>query len=361
MTLNTNHEHGDRSSQPPRQKVDTVQALRDCLQEFADNHKCLNGTWYSPLDEQILAELYNSELQEKNLFKEQMVQLQTALNKQCGVTQEIYDDKELGYTLRTLVRDATDSRWWGSNYIQLCEPDDREGSLANDSIRERFRDGDYRNVNVFEILRDSQGDQADCKEEGTLFHLKFSPDGTATSIQIFHQGHRDRLIVKTISWDDLRKFIDDELHSAPPTRPPEFPLSSAEYSENIKAFNDRFNSEQIALSFLEEENDSKKLLAITILNKNPRNLASELVELKLARTWRDGTQCPSVECKVLNTDDKSDEYWLDLIPVRSNPGDNLKITECSPEDAASTAIIFSPDSANKIETVLGYMEKRSRL
>jgi hypothetical protein len=228
-------------------------------------------------------------------------------------------------------------------------------------IRQRFSDGKHKDANVFEVLRESDGNRADYQIEGTLFHLEFSPDGKADSIQIFHQGHRNQLIVKTISWDDLRKFIDNELNSAPPTRPPGFPLSSAEYSENIKAFNDRFNSEQIALSFLEEENDSKKLLAITILNKNPRNLASELVELKLARTWRDGTQCPSVECKVLNTDDKSDEYWLDLIPVRSNPGDNLKITECSPEDAASTAIIFSPDSANKIETVLGYMDKRSQL
>lgn len=361
MTLYTNHGYSDRSNQPPRQKADTVQALRDYLQEFADNHKCLKGTWYSPLDEQLLAELYNSELQEKNLFKARIVHLQKALSEQGGVTQEIYDDKELGYTLRTLVRDATDSRWWGSNYIQLCEPEDREGSLANDSIRERFHDGDYRDANVFEILGDSQGDQANYKEEGTLFHLEFSSEGTATSIQIFHQGHRDRLIVKTISWDDLRNFIANELNSAPPTKPPEFPLSSAEYLEKIGAFNDKFNSEQIALSFLEEGNDSKKLLAITLLNKNPRTLAGELVELKLARTWRDGTQCPSVECKVLNTDDKNQKYWLNLIPVKSNPGDNLKITECSPEDAANTAIIFSPDSTNKIETVLGYMEKRSRL
>ena len=317
--------------------------------------------YHSPLDEQLLAELFESELYERNLFKERIVQLHKALSEQGGVTQEVYDDEELGYTLRSLVRDATGSRWWGSNFLELCGPEDREGSLANDSIRERFPDGDYRDVNVFEILGDSQGDQADYKEEGTLFHLKFSSEGTATSIQIFHQGHRNRLIVQTISWKDLRNFIDDKLNSAPPTRPPEFSLSRAEYSEKIRAFNDEFNSEQISLSFLEDGNDSKKLLAITILNKNPWNLASELVKLELAVGWRDGPQCPMAECKVLNKTDKNEEYWLNLIPVRPNPGDNLKITECSPEDAANTAIIFSPDSTNKIETVLGYMDKRSQL
>ena|GEM_PF-4457674 len=304
-----------------------------------------------------MAELYNSELQEKNLFKEQMVQLQTALNKQGGVTQEIYDDKELGYTLRSLVRDATDSRWWGSNLFQRCELEDRKGTLANDMIRQRFSDGKHKDANVFEVLRESDGNPADYQIEGTLFHLEFSPDGKADSIQIFHQGHRNQLIVKTISWDDLRKFIDSELNSAPPTRPPGFPLSSAEYSERIKAFNDKFNSEQIALSFLEDGSDSKKLLAITILNKNPRDLASELVKLELALSWRDGPLCPRAECKVSNKTDKNQEYWLNLIPVKSNPGDD----ECSPEEAANTAIIFSPDSTNKIETVLGYMDKRSQL
>jgi hypothetical protein len=163
MTLNTNHGHSARSNHSPEQKTDKIQALRDYLQVFADNHKCLNGTLYSPLDEQLLAELFESELYERNLFKERIVQLQKALSEQGGVTQEVYDDEELGYTLRSLVRDATGSRWWGSNFLELCGPEDREGSLANDSIRERFPDGDYRDVNVFEILGDSQGDQADYK------------------------------------------------------------------------------------------------------------------------------------------------------------------------------------------------------
>jgi len=361
MTLNTNHGHSARSNHSPEQKTDKIQALRDYLQVFADNHKCLNGTLYSPLDEQLLAELFESELYERNLFKERIVQLQKALSEQGGVTQEVYDDEELGYTLRSLVRDATGSRWWGSSLLDRCQLEDRKGTLANDSIRKRFVDGDYYDLNVFDIPKGSERDRADFKEEGTLFHLEFSPNGTATSIQIFHQGHRNRLIVTTISWDDLRNFIDDELNSAPPTRPPEFPLSSAEYSEKIKAFNDEFNSEQIALSFLEDGNDSKKLLAITILNKNPRTLASELEKLELAVGWRDGPQCPMAECKVLNKTDKNEEYWLDLIPIRPNRGDNSKMTECSPEDAVSAAIIFSPDSTNKIETVLGYMEKRSQL
>jgi hypothetical protein len=343
------------NNQGGEQRASQRRDLRACLQEFAESHIFINQRWYSPLDIKMLEERYQQELEHKREVSERIRKLQGAIESNGGITQGIYDDQELGYILRSLVRDATDSRWWGSGFKHLCEAEDRRGDHADAIIHKRYSIGTHKNVNIFSDLNRHQ-------EEGTLFHVEYDSDNKARMIKVFHQGHRNQLQVESISSDKLLEFIDRQATEAatPPMAPPRFSLSEAEYLSSIEDFNREFTSQQIAAGLLDNEGTSPDL-AIILLNKRPQELAQDLLSRKLVRDLCDGSLAPEILCTSPKSSDQETECWLVLHPVRADLEDPSKVCECSLEDGTHTALLVAFDPANVLEVVVSYMTSQQHV
>jgi hypothetical protein len=205
-------------------------------------------------------ELYNS-----------LIKVKEAIEIDGGISEKTYE--EYKYAINSLARDLTEQRWWGSNQVNRCEKQDKEGKSPTTEQIARFpEDGDFSengHTNIFDEKPKMSF------FEGTLFQREYDENSNLEFFRLFHQGHRDELTVKTVDIEELvskiNSFVTDFVDEVP-TPDFGFTLSAEEYREKIEQFNKLFAPDIMSLEIKDNE-------AVLIkFTENPKQLAEMIVK-----------------------------------------------------------------------------------
>lgn len=265
----------DQSRQSIEQNLNPELAkFRELFDElFVQNITREKGDFVSPLNCDSISQKHSGEAQkekkqERELYNSLKV-VKEAIERDSGISEETYETHK--YAINSLSRDLTNQRWWGSALTHLCEAEDREGKSPTSEQIARFpEDGNFSengHTNIFDEGYKTSG------FEGTLFQREFDESGILSFFRVFHQGHRDRLIVETANIQELTQrinsFVADFVDEVPK---PDFGLTLGkdEYLAKITEFNSQFGD----IVSLEIENNS----VVAKFPENPQQLAERLVQ-----------------------------------------------------------------------------------
>ena len=266
-------EEGKMRAELKEVKSDSKREVAHQLLEelFLENYTHSKGEHISPLNAgSVGPKLDQAERvkrqKEKELY-DSLVEVERAIKRDGGISGITYEDHH--YAINKLARALAELEWWGGDLYFRCEREDREGKRATEGQARRFpNDGDY-GTNIF----DEGGRRSNF--EGTLFYVELDGDDNLKSLRIFHQGHRDRLSVRTVDIAALKERIHNfvvNFTEAPPTSKFDFPLSREEYLRKIKEWNQLFGARATIKIVGNEE-------VVVEFDANPQQVAERLVEL----------------------------------------------------------------------------------
>jgi len=240
---------------------------------FVHNIKRQGWDTVSPLNLDSITQKHNQEALAKKEKKKELYNslklVKEAIEKEDGISEETYEIHK--FAINSLARDLTNQRWWGSALNYLCEEEDREAkSLTPEQIARFPENGDFSeggHTNIFDEGYKTSG------FEGALFQREYE-NGNLNLFRLFHQGHRDRLIIATVDIQELvqkiNSFVVDFVDEVPKS---DFglTLSKDEYLAKVAEFNAQFGD----IVSLESENNS----VVTKFPQNPQQLAESFVKL----------------------------------------------------------------------------------